>query len=104
MRSDMLIHPGEILVEEFLKPYGVTVERLSDGLDVPIGTIIDGTRNIDGPMSKLLGHAFNMSESFFANLQVRHELDRASMEAQNDVRFSERIRRADDFARGSRAR
>lgn len=102
----MLIHPGEILAEEFLKPYGVTAAQLADGLDVPtvtISTIIDGTRSIDGSMSKLLGHAFNMSESFFANLQVRYDLDRASMEAQRDTEFSERIRRADDFARGLKA-
>ena len=86
--------------------YSVTVAQLAAGLDVPISTIsaiVDGARNIDGPRSKLLGHAFNMSEVFFANLQVRYELDRASLEAQNDVHFSERIRRADDFARGLRA-
>ena len=106
MQPDMLIHPGEILAQEFLKPYRVTVDQLATGLDVPIDTlsaIVEGTRAVDGPMSKLLGHAFNMSEEFFANLQVRYELDRATMEAQQDNRAADRLRRADKFASELRA-
>jgi antitoxin HigA-1 len=102
MDQDMLIHPGEILKEEFLEPYGLNANQLAIRLDVPpnaITGIINGTRGVSGRMSKLLGHAFGMSEEFFANLQTRYELDLAAIEASKDEKAAARLRRADALAK-----
>ena len=102
MRPDLLIHPGEILKEEFLEPHGLNPHQLAKRLDVPpnaITAIVNGTRGISGPMSKLLGHAFGVSEDFFANLQTRHDLDRATIEASTNGKLAERLRKADQLAR-----
>ena len=102
MEPDMLIHPGEVLKEEFLLPHGLNANQLATRLGVPpnaITGIVNGTRGISGPMSKLLGHAFGVSEAFFANLQTRYELDVASIDAGKDEKAAERLRRADELAR-----
>ena len=102
MNRDMLIHPGEILKEEFLDPHGLNAHRLAKHLDVPpnaITTIVNGTRGISGRMSKLLGHAFGMSDGFFANLQTQYELDVATVEASEDDKAADRLRRADMLAK-----
>jgi antitoxin HigA-1 len=102
MRAEMLIHPGEILKEEFLEPHGLNPHQLAKRLDVPpnaITAIVNGTRGISGPMSKLLGRAFAVSEDFFANLQTRYDLDLASVEAAKNGKLAERLRRADALAR-----
>jgi len=102
MHNDMLIHPGEILKEEFLVPHGMNPNKLATRLDVPpnaITAIVNGTRGISGPMSKLLGHAFGMSDDFFANLQTRYEIDLATIDAGRDERAAERLRKADELAR-----
>ena len=76
--------------------------QLATRLSVPpnaITAIINGQRGVSGAMSKLLGHAFDVSEAFFANLQTRYELDRATMDAEAGGKAAERLRRADDLAR-----
>jgi len=102
MEQAMLIHPGEILKEEFLDPHGMNPNQLATRLGVPanaITAIVNGTRGITGPMSKLLGHAFGMSEEFFANLQTRYNLDVATIEAGTSKKAADRLRRADELAR-----
>ena len=102
MDEALLIHPGEILKEEFLEPYGLSANKLATRLDIPpnaVTAIINGTRGITGPMSRLLGHAFGMSEEFFANLQTRYDLDLAKIDASKDDRTAERLRRADELHR-----
>ncbi len=97
MDADMLIHPGEILKEEFLIPHGLNANRLAKAIGVPpnrITGIINGERGITGTTAVLLGHAFGTTPEFWLNLQVRYELDVAG------DRVSEAsIRRADEFAR-----
>lgn len=100
MDESLLIHPGEVLREEFLEPYGLTANKFALRLDVPpnaITAIINGTRGITGPMSRLLGHAFGMSDEFFANLQTRYDLDLAKIDATKDDRMADRLRRADEL-------
>ena len=100
--TSMLIHPGEVLKEEFIEPHGLNANQLAIRLGVPanaITAIINGTRGVSGPMSKLLGHAFGLSDAFFANLQTRYELDLAAIEASHDGRAADRLRRADALAR-----
>lgn len=78
MDANMLIHPGEILKEEFLAPYGLSANRLALALGVPpnrITGIINGDRGITGETAMLLGHAFNTTPEFWVNLQARYELD-----------------------------
>jgi addiction module HigA family antidote len=102
MNQDMLIHPGEILEEEFLDAHGLNANQLATRLGVPpnaITSIIKGQRGISGPMSKLLGYAFGMSEDFLANLQTRRDLDLASIDTESNEKAAERLRRADELAR-----
>ena len=102
MDQDLLIHPGEILKEEFLEPHELNPHQLATKLGVPpnaITAIVNGTRGISGPMSKVLGHAFGVSEDFFASLQMRYELDLATIDAGTDEKAAERLRRADELAR-----
>jgi addiction module HigA family antidote len=99
--SKLLIHPGEILKEEFLVPYGLSANRLAKAIGVPtnrITEIVNGTRNITGETAVLLGHAFGTTPEFWLNLQSRYELDLASTRVSRDS-----IRRADQFARELRA-
>jgi addiction module HigA family antidote len=78
MDVDLLIHPGEVLAEEFMKPYGLSANRLAKALDVPtnrITAIINGTRGITGETALLLAHTFGTTPEFWLNLQSRYELD-----------------------------
>ena len=101
MNEDMLIHPGEVLKEEFLTPYGLNANSLAARLNVPpngITAIVNGTRGVTGRMSILLGHAFGMSDAFFANIQTRYDLDLAAIEAAEETTAADRLRRADELA------
>jgi antitoxin HigA-1 len=94
--------PDKILKEEFLQPHGINPNQLATRLGVPpnaITAIVNGQRGITGPMSKLLGRAFGMSEDFFAHLQTRYELDLATIDAASNEKAAERLRRADELAR-----
>ena len=96
MNKDLLIHPGEILKEEFLLPLGISANRLATSLGIPtnrITAIIHGTRRITGETAILLGHAFGTTPEFWLNLQLRHDLDLATMTVS-----AEAIQNADQFA------
>jgi len=80
MRKKMLapIHPGEILVEEFLKPLGITQYRLAKDINVParrINEIVHGKRSITADTALRLSRYFNLSERFWLNLQGRYDLE-----------------------------
>lgn len=71
------IHPGEILLEEFLRPMEITQYRLSKCISVPqrrIGEIVKGTRNITADTALRLGRFFGMEAQFWLNLQARYDL------------------------------
>lgn len=73
------IHPGEILLEEFLEPLGITQYRLARDISVPprrVNEIVHGLRSITADTSLRLARYFGMSEGFWLNLQVRHDLER----------------------------
>lgn len=70
-------HPGEILVEEFIKPMGLTQNGLARALGVPprrINEIVLGKRAISADSDLRLARYFGMSEGFFIGLQVDFEL------------------------------
>ncbi len=72
------VHPGEILLEEFLKPLGVSQYRLAKDVSVPprrINEIVRGTRAITADTALRLARFFGTSERFWMNLQTRYELD-----------------------------
>ncbi len=77
------IHPGEILVEEFLKPMGLTGARLASDIDVPtsrISEIINGKRPITVDTAMRLGVYFKMEPRFWLNLQSEYDVRIAERE------------------------
>ncbi|MGD9079209.1 MAG: HigA family addiction module antitoxin [Desulfobacterales bacterium] len=72
------IHPGEILMEEFLKPMGISQYRLAKDITVPprrINEIVHGKRAITADTALRLGRFFGMSPHFWLNLQTRYDLE-----------------------------
>lgn len=71
------IHPGEVLAEEFLQPFGLTQYRLAKDLHVParrINEIVHGTRAITADTALRLEKYFGTSAQFWLNLQTQFEL------------------------------
>jgi addiction module HigA family antidote len=80
MRKKMIapIHPGEILMEEFLKPLGISQYKLAKDISVParrINEIVHGKRSITADTALRLSRYFNLSERFWLNLQARYDLE-----------------------------
>ena len=72
------IHPGEILLEEFLKPMGISQYRLAKDISVPprrINEIVHGKRAITPDTALRLSRYFGLSERFWMNLQARYHLE-----------------------------
>jgi addiction module HigA family antidote len=72
------IHPGEILIEEFLKPMGISQHRLAKDISVPprrINEIVHGKRSISADTALRLGRFFGISPQFWLNLQNRFDLE-----------------------------
>ena len=72
------IHPGEILLEEFLKPMGISQYRLAKAMSVParrINEIVHGKRSITADTALRLSKFFGMSDRFWMNLQTRYDLE-----------------------------
>ena len=77
------IHPGEILLEEFLRPMNISQYRLAKDISVPqrrIGEIVQGKRSITADTALRLGRFFGMEAQFWMNLQSRYDLLRAETE------------------------
>jgi addiction module HigA family antidote len=80
-----LVTPGEMLVEEFLKPLGITQYRLAKDIGVPprrINEIVHGTRAITTDTAFRLSQYFGTSSQFWLNLQSDYELRRMEREGQ----------------------
>lgn len=95
MKKDKLdpIHPGEILLEEFLKPMGISQYRLAKDISVPprrINEIVHGKRRISADTSLRLERYFGLSEGFWLRLQARYDLemekDRLDERLEDEVR------------------
>ncbi len=72
------VHPGEILLEEFLKPLRVSQYRLAKDVSVPprrINEIVRGSRAITADTALRLAPFFGTSERFWLNLQTRYDLE-----------------------------
>ena len=71
------IHPGEILLEDFMKPMGITARQLSADIDVPpsrISELVHGKRPITADTALRLGLFFNMDPRFWMNLQTEYDM------------------------------
>ena len=71
-----IIHPGRILLEEFLAPRGVSVWHLARDIDVPVRRVFDivqGQRAIDPEIAHRLAHYFGISERYWLDLQARYD-------------------------------
>ena len=95
MNEDKLdpIHPGEILLEEFLKPMGVSQYRLAKDISVPprrINEIVHGKRRVTANTALRLERYFGLSEGFWLRLQARYDLevekDRLNERLEKEVR------------------
>ena len=72
------IHPGEILIEEFLTPLGLSQNKLANDIGVPprrINEIVHGKRRITADTALRLAHYFKMSPQFWLGLQMDYDLD-----------------------------
>jgi len=72
------VHPGEILLTEFLEPLGVSQYQLAKAVDVParrINEIVHGQRRISADTALRLARYFGTSERFWMNLQARYDLE-----------------------------
>ena len=82
------LHPGEILFEEFLKPYGISQNRLALDIRVParrINEIVLGKRGVTPDTALRLAKYFNMSPQFWLGLQMDYELDVAEDEISEKI-------------------
>jgi addiction module HigA family antidote len=71
------VHPGEMLVEEFLKPLGISQSELASTIRVPfqrINLIANGKRGVTPDTALRLGRALNTTPEFWLNLQLRWDL------------------------------
>ena len=78
------IHPGEILLEEFLGPLGMTAHALSQAIRVPatrVNDIVNGRRGVTADTALRLARYFGNSPEFWLNLQAAHDLRAAEREA-----------------------
>jgi len=92
-KKDAPIHPGEILLEEFLKPMNISQYRLAKDISVPprrINEIVLGKRSISADTALRLSRYFRLSERFWLNLQSAYDLaiekDRLEGRIDNEVK------------------
>jgi len=72
------VHPGQILMEEFLVPMGISQYRLSKDIGVPprrINEIVQGKRAVSPDTALRLGRFCGMTETFWSNLQAHYDLE-----------------------------
>jgi antitoxin HigA-1 len=91
------ITPGEILLEEFLKPLAISQNRLARDIDIPVSRvaeIVKGKRAITADTALRLGEYFSMSAEFWLNLQASYDLRRLRQTGWDDIKRRIRTREA----------
>lgn len=87
------IHPGEILLEDFMKPMGISARKLSADIDVSpsrISDVVHGQRPITADTALRLGIYFGMEPRFWINLQSEYDIRMTTREHQ--AKITPRIR------------
>lgn len=72
------IHPGEVLLEEFLKPMGISQYRVAKDISVParrINEIVHGKRAVSADTALRLARYFGLSEKFWISIQSRYDIE-----------------------------
>lgn len=83
-------HPGEMLLEEFLKPMALTQRQLADAINVPyqrVNEIVRGKRGVTPSTALRLSKFFGTSADFWMNLQLRWDLFRAQQTEGEDIQL-----------------
>ena len=80
MKNEKLapIHPGEILIEDFLKPLGISQYRLAKNISVPprrVNEIVHGKRSVSADTALRFSRYFGTSERFWLNVQAKYDLE-----------------------------
>ena len=94
-------HPGEMLLEEFLGPMGLTQRDLADGIRVPyqrINELVNRRRGVTPSTALRLAKFFGTSPGFWMNLQLRWALYHTQKEEADQLRSIRRVRRSDEAA------
>jgi addiction module HigA family antidote len=82
------IHPGEILLEDFMKPLGISARQLAADIDVSpsrISELVHGTRPITADTALRLGLFFGMDPRFWMNLQTEYDMRIAARTLQEKI-------------------
>jgi len=82
------IHPGEILMEDFIQGFGITQNRVAVAIGVPprrINEIVHGKRAITADTALRLGRYFGIDPQFWLNLQTQYELELAEDRAAEQI-------------------
>ena len=88
------VHPGEILLEEFLKPMGITAYKLSQSIGIPqtrTSQIIKGRRRITADTALRLSKFFGSSEKFWLGLQNDYDLEEERKNIGSELKLIETI-------------
>ncbi len=88
------IHPGEVLLEDFLKPLGITARQLAADLDVSpsrVSEIIHAKRAISAETALRLGLFFKMEPRFWLNLQAEYDMRMAQRELRDKLKQRVRV-------------
>ncbi len=88
------IHPGEVLLEEFLKPLGISQNRLARAMGVPprrINEIVHGKRAVTADTAIRLARALGTSEQFWMGLQADYDLEMARQAAGGELERIETV-------------
>ena len=82
------IHPGEILLEDFMKPMRISARQLAADIDVSpsrISELVNGTRPITADTALRLGMFFSMEPRFWLNLQAEYDMRMATRNLQKKI-------------------
>lgn len=88
------IHPGEVLLEEFLQPLDISQNRLARAMGVPprrINEIVHGKRSVTADTALRLARALGTSEQFWMGLQADYDLEEARKAARGELKNVEHI-------------
>ena len=87
-------HPGEMLLEEFLNPMGLTQQQLAEGIHVPyqrVNELINGKRGVTPSTALRLAQFFGNSADFWMNLQMRWDIYFAQQAEADELKSIERF-------------
>ena len=101
MKRLLPVHPGEVLLEDFMKPNGLTAYRVAKDIGVPalrINQIVRGERGISADTALRLARYFGTSAGVWVRMQARYELEVAQRELEGRISREVKIFRATQAA------